>query len=71
MTTPADTNWDIDQYRTRFEPQEHWDLKKEFMEAHKSLLEEERLICLAQVYVNVQLLGCRYPLEVMKQVRLG
>lgn len=64
----VDTDWAVEQYRTKFEPLDHWNLKVEFMEAHKALIEEERLVCLAQVYVNVELLGCRYPTPVMLQV---
>ncbi|KAF2346865.1 XRN-Two Binding Domain XTBD [Trinorchestia longiramus] len=65
----VDTDWDIDQYRTKFEPTDHWNLKKEFMETHKSLIEEDRLVCLAQVYANIELLGCKYPLPVFRQVQ--
>ena len=67
----VNTNWSIDQYRTKFEPADHWDLKKEFMLAHKSLIEEERLICLAQVYVNIEILGCKYPGPVYRQVSIS
>lgn len=70
MAVAADTNWDVESYRVRFEPKEHWELKKEFMETHKSVIDEGRLVCLAQVYANIELLGCKYPHEVMKQVRL-
>ena len=63
------TDWDINKYRDKFTPLEHWELKREFMEAHKDKIEEDRLVCLAQTYVNMELLGCRYPEEVMKQVK--
>ena len=59
MTSQHDTTWDADKYRTKFESDEHWELKKEFIDAHKEAFPEERLICLSQVYVNVTLLGCR------------
>lgn len=65
----VNTDWSVEQYRTRFEPEDHWNLKVEFIEAHKSLIEEERLVCLAQVYVNMELLGCRYTSPVMLQVK--
>ncbi|KAL7646013.1 UNVERIFIED_CONTAM: hypothetical protein RMT77_002914 [Armadillidium vulgare] len=61
-------SWELEKYRTKFESEEHWNLKREFMEAHKDRFSEERLICLAQVFVNVQLLRCKYPDDVMKQV---
>ncbi|MCL4124416.1 UNVERIFIED_CONTAM: hypothetical protein GTU68_014668 [Idotea baltica] len=63
-----DTNWDIEKYRTKFESDEHWELKREFMVAHKDRFSEERVICLAQVFVNIELMRCKYPDEVMKQV---
>jgi len=40
------------------------------MEAHKDRFSEERLICLAQVFVNVQLLRCKYPDELMRQIAI-
>ncbi|KAG0713189.1 Partner of xrn-2 protein 1 [Chionoecetes opilio] len=64
----VDTSWDIESYRTAYESIEHWELKQEFMEAHKDRFPEARLICLAQVFVNIELLGCKYPDEVMEQV---
>ena len=54
----VDTNWDIEKYRTEFEPEDHWNLKREFMLAHKDKFPEERLICLTQTYANIQLLKC-------------
>ncbi|KAL7645763.1 UNVERIFIED_CONTAM: hypothetical protein RMT77_002658 [Armadillidium vulgare] len=60
--------WDIEECRTKYESAEHWNLKKDFLLAHKDKFEKERLICLAQVFVNVQLMRCRYPDPVMRQV---
>ncbi|XP_069956081.1 CDKN2A-interacting protein isoform X2 [Cherax quadricarinatus] len=64
----VNTNWDIESYRAPYESGEHWALKQEFMEAHKSRIPEDRLVCLAQVFVNIELLGCRYPDKTMEQV---
>lgn len=64
----VDTSWDIESYRTAYESEEHWALKRDFLEAHKDRIPEARLICLAQVFVNVELLGCKYPDPVMEQV---
>lgn len=38
------------------------------MEAHWGRFSEDQLLCLAQVFVNVEFLGCRYPAETMIQV---
>lgn len=44
-----DSSWDTEKYRTKFEPADHWELKKEFIEFHKKNVQEDRLACLAQV----------------------
>lgn len=55
----SEEDWDIDSYRTHYESIEHWNLKRNFMEAYYGKIPEDRLVCLAQVYVNIELLGCR------------
>ncbi|KAH8347017.1 hypothetical protein KR059_004106, partial [Drosophila kikkawai] len=60
--------WDVDSYRTEYESEEHWDLRRSFMLAHKDNFDEERLVCLAQTFVNMEFLGCKYPSETMHQV---
>lgn len=64
------TDWDIDYYKTDYESDEHWELRRAFIEKHKSLFPENELICLAQVFTNVEFLGCRYPDETMRKVAL-
>ena len=56
---PVNTNWDIMSYKTPYEPKDHWKLKEAFMNAHKETIAEERLVCLAQVFANMELLGCK------------
>ncbi|EFX86602.1 uncharacterized protein LOC124199771 [Daphnia pulex] len=63
-----DGDWDIEKYKNKFEPEEQWELKKQFMETHKTLFSEDRVVCLAQVLVNMEILGTTYPLETMKTV---
>ncbi|XP_075227981.1 uncharacterized protein LOC142328238 isoform X3 [Lycorma delicatula] len=63
-----DTTWDVDKYKSEFESDEHWKLRRDFILAHKDKFPEERLICLAQVFFNVEFLGCRYPEKTMKLV---
>jgi len=55
----AGEDWDIESYRNKFEPDEQWELRKKFMETHKDLFSEERVVCLAQVLVNVEFLGTK------------
>ncbi|XP_058813504.1 NF-kappa-B-repressing factor-like [Topomyia yanbarensis] len=62
-------DWNINDYRTRYEPEEHWDLRRIFMERHQHCIPEDELVCLAQVFVNVELLHCRYPPETMERLK--
>ncbi|GAB0094216.1 uncharacterized protein DMENIID0001_094720 [Sergentomyia squamirostris] len=62
------TDWSIDGYRAAYECDEHWDLRKRFMEAHKESFPEEELVCLAQTFTNVEFMGCRYPAETMRMI---
>lgn len=60
--------WDIENHREEHESDEHWLLRKRFMERWKTDYPEDRLVCLARVFANMELLGCRYPTEVMQEV---
>lgn len=63
-------DWDIDYYKTDYESDEHWELRRSFMEKHKDKFAEDELVCLAQVFTNVEFMGCRYPEETMRKVGL-
>lgn len=63
MTNNED--WDVEQHKQEHECDEHWELRKRFLLAHKDRFPEDELVCLAQVFTNVELLGCRYPKETM------
>lgn len=54
-----DTSWNIDKYKSEYESEEHWNLRRDFILANKDKFPEERLICLAQVFFNIEFLGCR------------
>ena len=51
---------DISKYRNRNETDKEWQLKSMFIEHHFDKFDEARLLCLAQCYVNVETLGCRW-----------
>lgn len=53
------TNWDVSKYKTNYESDEHWELRRKFIETHKERFPEDKLICLAQVFFNIEFLGCR------------
>lgn len=63
-----DVNWDVDKYIEEHESEEQWELRRNFMERWKHEYPEERLVCLARVFTNIEFMGCRYPLDVMKEV---
>lgn len=65
MSVTYNTDWDVEKYRTEYESDEHWDLKKKFITKHKSNFPEDEILCLAQVFFNVEFMGCRYPDETM------
>lgn len=62
------TNWDVNRYRADYESEEHWELRKAFIEAHKGQFAESEIVCLAQVFTNIEFLGCRYPAKTMERV---
>lgn len=39
------------------------------MEAHRDKFSEDKIVCLARVFTNIEFLGCKYPPEVMTQVK--
>ncbi|CAH0717167.1 unnamed protein product, partial [Brenthis ino] len=63
-----DISWDVNKYKEDHECEEHWLLRKAFIEKWKSDYPEERLICMARVFANMEFMGCRYPVEVMQEV---
>lgn len=62
------TDWDVDTYRREYESEEHWLLRKRFMEMHKDKFPENKIVCLAQVFTNMEFMGCKYPAETMAMV---
>ncbi|KAJ8706806.1 hypothetical protein PYW07_012884 [Mythimna separata] len=59
---------DIDSLRTEHESDEQWEVRRNFMEEHKDDFEEGELITLAQLFTNIEFLGCRYPAATMKRI---
>jgi len=66
--TKFDTNWDVQKYFSPHEPAHHWQLRKAFMQENKERYCEERLVCLAQTFANMEFMGCRYPEAITKVV---
>jgi len=63
------TDANVDQLRKSWEIEDHWLLRRDFILAHKDKFAFDRLLCLAQVFVNVETLGNSYDIEIMKQIR--
>ncbi|XP_061727634.1 partner of xrn-2 protein 1-like [Cydia pomonella] len=59
---------DIDSLRTEHESDEQWTVRRNFMLEHKNDFGEDELITLAQLFTNIEFLGCRYPPETMKRI---
>ncbi|CAF2086226.1 unnamed protein product [Rotaria magnacalcarata] len=56
-----DTKEDLEKkYRLPTESKNQWNLRKRFLEKYWDKYDEDRLLCLAQCYVNMRCLGCKY-----------
>ena len=58
-SSPLDTSWDVDKYYNPHEPKHHWALRRKFLESNKGRYTEDRLVCLAQTFANIEFMGCR------------
>lgn len=65
----SDVTVNVERYRQRWEPDAHWAMRRDFIVRHSDKFSHSRLLCLSQVFVNVELLGCTYPAAVMNLVR--
>ena len=59
MSNQEEIDWDVDKYRADHECEDHWKLKKLFMETHRKNFSEDEIVSLAAVFTNVQFMGCR------------
>ena len=55
----VNTNWDVSKYKSPYEPEYQWELRKKFIELNKDRFCEERIVCLAQTFANIEFMGCR------------
>lgn len=60
---------DLERLRQPWEPNEHWAMRREFIRRHRNRFPDNRLLSLAQTFVNMELLGCAYPARVAELVR--
>lgn len=64
-----DAVFDIDAQRKPWEIDDHWMLRRDFLSAHVDKFPPDRLLCLAQLFVNIETMGTTYPAELMKLIR--
>lgn len=60
---------DIEELRKPYELPHHWALRKEFIQIYQDKYDLDRLICLSNVFVNVECMGLTYPEQVMKLIK--
>ncbi|KAL5012947.1 hypothetical protein ScPMuIL_011498 [Solemya velum] len=59
----------IEELRGPYESNVEWNLRRLFLEEHKDRFPEDRLVCLSNCFINVEMYGCRYPGPVMEQLK--
>ncbi|KAK8770127.1 hypothetical protein V5799_013406 [Amblyomma americanum] len=59
----------LERLRNRWESDEQWCMRRQFILQHWDRLPQDRLLCLAQVFANMKMLGCAYPAAVTEFVR--
>ncbi|KAH9426746.1 hypothetical protein DERP_002846 [Dermatophagoides pteronyssinus] len=60
---------EIDQYRKDWEIEDHWQMRKNFMLAHYDHIAKDRLLCYAQLYVNIEVLQNEYDQALMNEIK--
>jgi hypothetical protein len=63
------TEFDVEKYRRSHESNTEWKLRRQFIIENHELLDENRLLCLANCFINVECYGCKYPEPVMLQLK--
>ena len=62
-------DFDVDSMRLEHESSTDWKIRRSFLLAHHDKFPEDRLLCLASCFVNIEMYGCRYPAGVMAQIK--
>ena len=63
------TDFDVDSMRLEHESSTDWKIRRSFLAAHHEKFPEDRLLCLASCFVNVEMYGCKYPVGVMSELK--
>jgi hypothetical protein len=63
-----DTFEQFEEFHLPYESDHEWNLRKSFMIAHHDKLPDDRLICMSNCFINVEVYGSSYPPAVMKEL---
>lgn len=64
-----DCTFDVESLRDEHESDSEWRMRREFLQANHRALPLDRLICLSRCFISIEVYGCTYPDEVMRQVQ--
>jgi hypothetical protein len=65
----SDDEVDFDEYRKEYESNDHWMLRKSFLIQHWDNFDSEDILLRnAQLFINIETLGCKYSNEIMHQI---
>ena len=59
----------VELLRKPWEIEDHWVLRRDFMITHRDKFPPERLLCMAQLFVNIETLGVQYEDSLMDEIR--
>ncbi|CAG2179217.1 unnamed protein product [Oppiella nova] len=62
------TEEEVEGWRKSWEITDHWVLRRDFILTHKVKYPLDRLLCLAQTFVNINVLGNEYDPQIMKLI---
>ncbi|CAG2165438.1 unnamed protein product [Oppiella nova] len=62
------TDEEVEGWRKSWEITDHWVLRRDFILTHKAKYPLDRLLCLAQTFVNINVLGNEYDPQIMKLI---
>lgn len=60
---------EVNKLRKSWEIEDHWILRRDFLLIHKNRFSPEKLLCMAQIFVNIETLKCGYSEEIMEQIK--
>lgn len=60
---------DFSKFKKPYELPHHWTLREDFLRLHYGKFDEDRLVCLSNIFINVECMGLSYATEVMDQVK--